>query len=240
MCHFTSHSPAFSNHNSGDNLLIIQCDSGHLYGDLVACARYRIDDEKEKALRKKEKALREKKVVTGTTHVLFIIHLPRRGGSRGKTSFSFVGFQGGSWISAHIDDIHVQSEAALTLDDALNATISELFYNMPFLPGKLALTTQNIDHEPFEPQQIKELEPMSTEAHVDYPENQQNPILEFPSSVSENKDVSMNNLYFKTTYELCIYLFERLVLKRWNFKMNSKCLFQSIKKRLECVYNLLL
>ena len=188
-------------------MLIIQCDSGHLYGDLVACARYRIDDEKEKALRKKEKALREKKVVTGTTHVLFIIHLPRRGGSRGKTSFSFVGFQGGSWISAHIDDIHVQSEAALTLDDALNATISELFYNMPFLPGKLEMTTQNIDHEPFEPQQMQQSEPMSTEAHVDYPENQQNPILEFPSSVSENKDVSMNNLYFKTTYELCIYLF---------------------------------
>ena len=167
--------------------MIIQCDSGHLYGDLVACARYRIEDEKEKALRKKGKSLREKKVVTGTTHVLFIIHLPRRGGSRG---FSFVGFQGGSWISAHIDDIHVQSEAALTLD-ALNVTISELFYNMPFLPGKLELTTQNIDQAPFEPQQIQESEPMSTEPCMEYSDYQQIAVSNIFSNVSDMEEVSI-------------------------------------------------
>ena len=194
------YSTTFSNHGFGDNLLIIQCDSGHLYGDLVACARYRIDDErekallqkekdveKEKALRKKEKALREKKVTEGITHVLFIIHLPRRG----KTSFSFVGFQGGSWISAHIDDIHVQSEAALTLDDALNATISELFYNMPFLPEKMELTTQNMEQQPDESQQIDELEVLNREPHMEYSENQQTAVLEFPSNVSDIEKVSI-------------------------------------------------
>ena len=104
-------------------MLIIQCDSGHLYGDLIACARYRIDDEREKA---------NLRYVDGNTHVLFIIHLPRQAGEM-ETSSSFVGFQGGVWISAHIDDIRAPPESALTLDEAFNAPISELFYNGEFV-----------------------------------------------------------------------------------------------------------
>ena len=118
------YSPAFSR-DSKDKLLIVQCDSGHLYGDLIACARYRVDDEREKANLQRRPG-------QGTTHVLFIIHLPRRGVDKDKESSSFVGFQGGAWISAHIDDIRAPTEAALTLDEALSAPISELFYNIPF------------------------------------------------------------------------------------------------------------
>ena len=109
-----------------DNLLIIQCDSGHLYGDLVACARYRIDDEREKAHL-------QRKPNHGVTHVLFIIHLPRREMGGNRESSSFVGFQGGSWISAHVDNIRAPSEEDLTLQEALSAPINELFYNMPFV-----------------------------------------------------------------------------------------------------------
>ena len=89
-------SPAFTrnSHEIDRNcLLIIQCDSGHLYGDLLACARYRIDDEIAK-IRWREGQ--------GSTHVLFVIHLPRQAETHKS---SFVGFQGGSWISAYIDDI---------------------------------------------------------------------------------------------------------------------------------------
>ena len=121
---FQFYSPAFSC-DSRDKLLIIQCDSGHLYGDLIACARYRVDDEREKANLQRGPG-------QGTTHVLFIIHFPRRGVDKDKESSSFVGFQGGAWISAHIDDICTPTEAALTLDQALSAPISELFHNIPF------------------------------------------------------------------------------------------------------------
>ena len=116
-------SPAFTrdSHKIDKNrLLIIQCDSGHLYGDLLACARYRIDDERAK-IRWREGQ--------GSTHVLFVIHLPRQAETH-KTSF--VGFQGGSWISAHIDDIRAPPESALTLDDALSSPISQLFYSKTF------------------------------------------------------------------------------------------------------------
>ena len=50
-----------------------------------------------------------------------------------------MGFQGGTWISAHIDDIRAPAEAALTLDEALSAPISELFYNMPFTSNRRVL-----------------------------------------------------------------------------------------------------
>ena len=91
-----------------------------MYGDLLACARYRIDDERAKLNWREGQ---------GSTHVLFVIHLPRQAETQKS---SFVGFQGGSWISAHIDDIRAPSESALTLDDALSSPISQLFYSRRF------------------------------------------------------------------------------------------------------------
>ena len=104
-------------------MLVVQCDSGHLYGDLIACARYRVDDEREKSSHLWTPEY-------GRTHVLFIVHLPRRGGEGDGDGAlgSFFGFQGGKWLSAHIDDLRAPNEAALSLDDALHMSISNLFY----------------------------------------------------------------------------------------------------------------
>lgn len=84
---------------------------------MIACARYRIEDEREKA----------KKHTHGPTHVLFIIHFPHK--AENYTKSSFVGFQGGEWIYSHIDAIRVSSQSDLTLEDAQNTPISQLFYN---------------------------------------------------------------------------------------------------------------
>ncbi len=127
---FLNYSPVFSESNITKRLLVIQSDSGHIYGDLIACARYRIDDEREKFFR-----LKEKSKELGITHVLLIIHLPRHVRKNTKT-VSFVGFQGGSWTSSHIDDIHMTSESGITLNDAMSASISQLFYNKNFIPPK--------------------------------------------------------------------------------------------------------
>ena len=111
----------FDRHSKTDSLLIVQCDSGHLYGDLIACARYRVDDERE---RSSHRWTRD----SGRTHVLFIVHLPRRGGGDGRLG-SFFGFQGGKWLSGHIDDLRAPREASLSLDEALHTSISDLFYS---------------------------------------------------------------------------------------------------------------
>ena len=144
-------------------LLILQCDAGHLFGDLIACARYRIDDEREKAFR-----LRERNEYEGVAHVLSIVHLPRRVWSRHRKAFSFVGFQGGSWISAHIDDIHVSAESGLNLNDAMSAPISQLFYNGNFK------SVEEIDpdyahkaYKALECASIKDESPVSPEVLVD-------------------------------------------------------------------------
>ena len=98
-----------------ETLLIIQCDSGHIYGDLIACARYRIEDEKQKMTIKQK-----------PTHVLFIINLPRQAE---KELSSFARFHDGVWVSAHIDNIRISSESDLTLEDAQSTPISQLFYS---------------------------------------------------------------------------------------------------------------
>ena len=132
MIHFLHYSPSFSVKN--ESLLIIQCDSGHLYGDLLACARYRIDDEREKSKLRHTKG-------NGSTHVLFLIHLPRQ---IDNASSSFVGFQGGSWISAHIDDIRPPLQSDFTLDDAQGASISQLFYNGLFVTSETISSTEQV------------------------------------------------------------------------------------------------
>jgi len=102
-------------------LVVIQCDSGHLYSDLIACARHRMYD------------LMARGDEDQITHVLFIIHLPR------QLSCSLVGFQGDPWISCHIDDLMPsEADSAIELDQVLGETlISDLFM------GSLPLNEQN-------------------------------------------------------------------------------------------------
>ena len=100
-----------------NRLLVIQCDSGHLNGDLIACARYRVYDERINALNKNKIQNRD-----GVTHVLFIINLPHQ-----VSSSTFVGFQGDPWISCHIDDLRPTSSDTIEPLHAIATNISELF-----------------------------------------------------------------------------------------------------------------
>ena len=94
--------------------MIIQCDSGHVNGDLIACARNRIYDLKAKADDGQ------------ITHVLFVIHLPHH-----MVSSSFVGFQGDPWVSSHVDDLRPTADNAVMPHDVIGSTTSELFIGTP-------------------------------------------------------------------------------------------------------------
>ena len=102
-----------SSEATSDRLVVIQCDSYHTMGDLIACARYRIHDFKAKAGN-----LNAEQV----THVLFIIYLPQH-----SVDSSLVGFQGDPWISSHIDDLRVTTDASVLTNEAIQLSISELF-----------------------------------------------------------------------------------------------------------------
>jgi len=61
-------------------LVILQCDSGDMHSDLVACARYNITNEHNQTRLADDDSAR-------IVHVLFIVQLPRIAGG------CFVGFQ---------------------------------------------------------------------------------------------------------------------------------------------------
>ena len=96
------------------SLLIIQCDSGRINGDLIGCARYRVLD-----LRANSKE---------HVHVLFIIHLPVH-----VAYSSFVGIQSDPWISCHIDVLIDGEEGKLISRGIQGVSISDIFYDGPFV-----------------------------------------------------------------------------------------------------------
>ena len=60
-----------------------------------------------------------------TVHVVFIVQLPRKAGGT-----NFVGFQGGDWLSVHLDDLRPLKENELSFQNAIKCSISEIFNAM--------------------------------------------------------------------------------------------------------------
>ena len=106
------HRSVFQKESVGDRLLIIQCESGHKYTDLIACARYHVLDERTQAQTSEPRSI---------THVVLIISLPRR---RGGTKF--VGFQGGIWDCYHMDSLVPPKDALMTIQNALYTPINDI------------------------------------------------------------------------------------------------------------------
>lgn len=117
-------------------MLIVQCESGHLDGDLIACARYRIIDERTKVIEKMKGAEN-----VGQLHVLVIIHLPRE-----AIGTPFVGFQSDPWISAHIDELRETGDDIISPFVANGRTISSLFSSnsSQLLPSKQEIPHLNL------------------------------------------------------------------------------------------------
>ena len=131
--------------------MIIQCEAGHLCGDLIACARYRVYDERAKAVRINS-------FEQGTTHVVFIIQLPPH-----TSGSSFVGFQGEPWVSAHVDELHSKESDLLTLSDAMNYKISELFVGASHRGSTMLM---DVSSENLERSQSEEMECSAQPVHI--------------------------------------------------------------------------
>ena len=86
-----------------DSLLIIQCDAGHRNGDLIAYAKYHIDDVLQEVLHTYRN---ESEQPRGKFHVLMTVYLPRCiiSTHEKQTKSSFVVFLVRGWICGHIDE----------------------------------------------------------------------------------------------------------------------------------------
>ena len=121
----------------GHKILIIQCDCGHLHSNLIACARHKVIDEivvpqssskgnkSDDATQTINESNSNKPECKSTVHVVFIIQLPRKAGGT-----NFVGFQGGDWLSVHLDDLRPLNENELSFQSAIQCSISEIFSTM--------------------------------------------------------------------------------------------------------------
>ncbi|XP_053396342.1 E3 ubiquitin-protein ligase rnf213-alpha-like isoform X2 [Mercenaria mercenaria] len=97
------------NTDKDPSLMVIQCDSGDVNANLIACARYCVMDEFEK--------MRDE--LRAPVHVVFVVQLPR-----GAT---FTGFQCGVWHSAHIDDLYTEDMNMPTLQDMQDKSVAKIF-----------------------------------------------------------------------------------------------------------------
>ena len=94
------------------NILILECDSGHNNGNLISCCRYRIVD-----------ILNDEKLKNSMTCILFLIHLPRK-----YPKSNFVSFQEHPWHCYHVDELITDHQSMQLSDVALaNYSISEIF-----------------------------------------------------------------------------------------------------------------
>lgn len=143
----------------------MQCDSGHSSGDLIACAKYRLEDVIQEESKKnsfqhsntddveKPQSQRATNIPKGLFHVLFTVYLPRK---HGDTKSSFVGFLGGDWKCTHIDDffpLHPFSPVSALTCGAEQKTLSQVFHLMYIEPqsrgtlGARAATAQQIQFD---------------------------------------------------------------------------------------------
>ncbi|XP_053396010.1 E3 ubiquitin-protein ligase rnf213-alpha-like [Mercenaria mercenaria] len=103
------------------SLMVIQCDSGDVNANLIACARYCVMDEFEK--------MRDE--LRAPVHVVFIVQLPR--------GASFTGFQCGIWHSAHIDDLYTADMNMPTVQDMQGKSVAKLFTDAVVEPSAMEI-----------------------------------------------------------------------------------------------------
>lgn len=96
---------------------MVQCDSGDENFNLIAGARHILLEERTNA----PEILNLPSVEA--VHIVLIVQLPRIvGGCR-----NFVAFQGGKWMSAHIDELRLPGRHTPSIGQLIDRPISELF-----------------------------------------------------------------------------------------------------------------
>ncbi|XP_065826355.1 E3 ubiquitin-protein ligase RNF213-like isoform X3 [Oscarella lobularis] len=126
----------YSQANDLNGVLLVLCESGDVNGELVACARYLVQECRENAFSKRE----EDGLKPVARHIVFIIHLPRVAGG------CFVGFQGGAWSEVHIDDLRPAHQAKqLSITSLVGRKLSTLLGDVETGPQLVRHETSNVE-----------------------------------------------------------------------------------------------
>ena len=99
----------------------MQCDAGDVNRNLIPCARHLLVEQRTTA----EEDFRENvgHDPSSFVHVVMIIQLPRLVGG----CEAFAGFQGGRWLSVHIDELRPPKGHIPAIQFMVGRSVSELF-----------------------------------------------------------------------------------------------------------------
>ena len=100
-----------------EGLLLVQCDDGEANFNLIACCRYLVEDNRRRTIQDIIQTF------VKPIHIIFIIQLPKIAGG----CQHFVGFQGGKWRSAHIDELLESNDQLPQIEQLINRSVSDLF-----------------------------------------------------------------------------------------------------------------
>ena len=123
-----------------EGLLIVQCDAGDVNCNLIPCARHLLVEQRTTAVQDFAESVGHEP--SSFVHIAMIVQLPRLAGG----CQSFAGFQGGQWISVHIDELHPPTGQIPAIEFMVDRSVSELFDVAP-------TTTRTDDMEVEEEQQ---------------------------------------------------------------------------------------
>ena len=99
----------------------MQCDAGDVNRNLIPCARHLLVEQRTTA----EEDFKENvgHDLSSFVHVVMIIQLPRLVGG----CEAFAGFQGGRWLSVHIDELRPPTGHIPAIQFMVDRSMSELF-----------------------------------------------------------------------------------------------------------------
>ena len=121
-----------------EGLLIVQSDSGDVNANLIASARHLLTSEQRSAGAEDQ----QQEFRASPVHIVMVVQLPRLSG--GCTNF--VGFQGGRWLSVHIDELRPPTQQIPSIEFLVDRPISALFDTAPRPPDEVAMEIeQEID-----------------------------------------------------------------------------------------------
>ena len=104
-----------------EGLLIVQCDAGDLNCNLIPCARHLLVEQRTTAEQDFVESVGYNP--SSSVHIVLIVQLPRLVGG----CPTFTGFQGGRWISVHIDELRPPTGQIPAIQFMVDRSVSELF-----------------------------------------------------------------------------------------------------------------
>ena len=100
---------------------MVQCDAGDLNSKLIACARHLLVEQRTTAEQDFQESVGH--ASSSFVHIVLIIQLPRLVGG----CPTFAGFQGGRWMSVHIDELRPPTGQIPAIQFMVDQSISHLF-----------------------------------------------------------------------------------------------------------------